>query len=287
MVQIERFAFQGTAALLGGRLHRPVSIPLDVSGASALPVEGGKATITFRDLTIGGGVIRIDRGSTHAHGEADEEPPLRGARTRAPQCTHAHAAAEVRGLTVGRKTKMTARRVRAELSASCQLEAHQPSIGAMSGAQFVGIAFGKYRLSVSIDRRFFETHDTHEKLCAVCEAYAQGAPRAVLRGPVRRDDQAWSSRRARHGHEPHDHSGSGEPVLTTIVKRLRWVGRPFPKATLDGHVAVIPAFGRVYFGEMLVSGHTRRLTMLRFDLEGDVSMDAACCEVEAGGSWCR
>jgi hypothetical protein len=190
-------------------------------------------------------------------------------------------------LTVGRKTKMTAQRVRAELSASCHLHAHQPSIGAMGGVRFVGVAFGTYGLSVSIDRRFFERHDTHEKLCAVCEAHASGTPRAVLRGPLRRDDQGPTGRRARHAYEAHDHAGGSEPLLTTIVKRLRWAGRPFPKSTLEGHVATIPGFGRVYFGEMVVSGHARRLTMLRFDLDGDVSMDAACCEVEAGGAWCR
>lgn len=285
MRHVERFAFQGTASLLSGRVHRPKAMWIDVGAASALPVEGGVSSATFAATDVGR-VIGFGRGSTHAQGDADEKPVLRGARTRAPECTHAHTGAEVRNLTVGGRTKMTARRIRAEITALCPLHAQQPSIGAFDGAMFEGVAFGRHRLSVSIDRRFFKTHDTHEKLCAVCATHARGLPRAVLRSPTPRADQHDGTRGSARRHAE-AYTGAAEPVLTTIVKRLRWIGRPFPNASLDGHVATIPGFGRAYFGEMLVHGHTRRLTMIRFDLDGDVSLDAACCEVEAGGAWCR
>lgn len=270
MPHVERFVFHGTAAALSGRVHRPQPGWIETAGASALPVEGGisRALLPATDLA---GVIRFASASTHAQGEADEEPVLRGPRRKAPSCTHAHTGAEIRGLAVGGRLQLTARRIRAELTALCPLETHQPSIGAMDGAAFDGIAVGRHRLSVTIDRRFFRTHDTHDKLCALCEApHARALPRAVLHAPVRE--------------RGHGHAG---PAIATIVKSLRWIGRPFPKARLDGHVATIPGFGRVYFGEMLVSGHTRRLTMLRFELDGEVSLDAACCEVEAGGAWAR
>lgn len=269
MSKLERFAFHGTAVALSGRVVRPTSTWLDVGAASALPVEGGasRATLPATDFN---GVIAFQRADTHAQGDAHEEPSLRGPRRKPPHSTQAHTGVEVRGLAVGGRVRMTARRVCAELTALCMLDARQPSIGAMDGARFEGLAFGRHRLSVTIDRRFFRTHDTHDKLCAACEApRARQLPRAVLRAPQPR------------GHEDH------RPLVTTIVKSVRWLGRPYPRASIDGHVLTIPGFGQVYFGEMLISAHSRRLTMLRFALDGDVVMDAACCEVEAGGAWYR
>ncbi|MGE3508618.1 MAG: hypothetical protein AB7N65_07015 [Vicinamibacterales bacterium] len=272
MPKLHRFTFHGTAVALSGRVIRPEEAWLDIAGASALPVEGGISRASIPATTLAG-VIGFQRAETYAQGELDEVPVLSGPRRRPPNDIHAHTGAEVRGLSVGGRIKMTAARVRAELTALCPLHTHQPSIGAMEGARFEGVAFGKHRLAIAIDRQFFRNHDTHDKLCAACvDAGHHGPPRAVLRAPRPRNQ-------ARDEYDG--------PLVATIVKSMRWVDRPYPRASIEGHSVVIPGFGRVHFGEMLVSGPTRRLTMLRFALDGDVVMDAACCEVEAGGTWVR
>ena len=280
----ERFLYHGTATAISGRLRGPTPAWLDIGGASVLPVDGGasRAAVGATDF---GGVLGFRRATTHAqgepHGAATVPRARRGARLQADPISLAHAGAEIRDLRVGTRVRFTAVHVRAELTAQCACSASQPSIGAMDGAFFDGISIGRHRLSVTVNRRFFATHDTHEKLCAMCAAPdARSLPRAVLHAPHSVQHGAT------YAHDHYDPDDRG-PLLTTIVRSLRWLDRPYPRATIDGHALTVPGFGRILFGEMIITGPTRRLTMLRFELSGDVALDAACCEVEAGGSWRR
>ena len=42
--------------------------------------------------------------------------------------------------------------------------------------------------------------------------------------------------------------------------------RPFPGAKIDEHSVIVPDFGTIFFGELLISAFERRLTMVRFEL---------------------
>jgi hypothetical protein len=264
----ERFVYHGNATILTGHVHRPSDVWLDVGGVSSLPVNGGASSATLARQDFGG-VVAFEAATTHAQGVPHEAKSRRRGAYDEP-VSQAHTGAEVRGLQIGTgRLRMTATRLRAELTALCPCHETQPSIGAMDGASIEGVAFGGHRLTVAIDRRFFKDHDTHDKLCEACLRQGRKTRRAVGFTPIA--------------------EGETNPAAlhTTIVKNLRWNGRPFPKATIDGHVVTIPKFGRVFFGELTVTGPTRRLTMVRFALDGDVVVEGACCEVEAGGTWCR
>lgn len=282
MKKPERFAYHGNASLVSGRLQRPRKAWLEVGGASTLPANGGLSSATVRKHRFGD-VLGFQSGSTHAEGGAHvhtgkgrgrsayRELTLHERAAHHDHTSHAHTGAEMTRLFVDSgRVRLTAKSLRAELTALCSCDEKQPSIGALDRASFDGIAFGRYALEVTVNRAFFRDHDTHAKLCAVCTGSARAkAPRAVLAAP-----------RAR--------SASGDSaVLTTIVKSLRWEGRPYPGATIDRHSVSIPGFGRVFFGEMIVKSATRRLTMLRLELDGAVALHGACCEVEAGGTWVR
>ena len=39
----------------------------------------------------------------------------------------------------------------------------------------------------------------------------------------------------------------------TIVRDVRWSGKPFPGAKIDGHMVTVPNVGRIFFGELLMS----------------------------------
>jgi hypothetical protein len=71
-------------------------------------------------------------------------------------------------------------------------------------------------------------------------------------------------------------------VLVSICE-LAWADRPHPDVTLDGHVLRWPGFGTVYVGEMLISHHLRRLTLLRFALGSPFAMNGSGIEVESDG----
>lgn len=269
---------------MSGRIIRPRALSLDPGGASALPIEGGASCATLPAADFAG-VIGFRAATTHARGARDEDPVRSGARRRPPRSTQAHTGAEMTDLTIRVGTTVIAiGHLCAELTALSHFDATQPSIGAMDGACFEQVRIGRYRLSVAIDRQFFRTHDTHDKLCAAC---VSAAPRAVLRAPQSQPQSHPQPRSRSRDVGAAAAVDGGGPVLTTIVKSLRWVGKPYPGATLDHHVLTLPGVGRLYFGEMLVSGATRRLTMLRLALDGAVVGDVACCEVEAGGAWHR
>lgn len=274
MPSVPRFAFHGTAAALSGRIMAPTPTWLDPGGASALPVEGGVSTASIPESDFAG-IIHFKGAATHAQGDRHETPVRSGARRTPPRSTQAHTGADVWGLTVkAGAVAVTVGSLCAELTALCDYNAQQPSIGTMDGACFDDVRIGRHRLIVTIDRRFFKTHDTHDKLCALCDApHARRAPRAVLSGPRSRGAG--------------DLAVTHAPIVTTIVKSMRWQGRPFPRASIDHHVLTLPGVGQIYFGEMLVSGNTRRLTMMRVAFAGPVAVEAACCEVEAGGTWHR
>ena len=74
-------------------------------------------------------------------------------------------------------------------------------------------------------------------------------------------------------------------IYTTIVKEIRWEGKPFPGAKIDGHSVIVPEFGTVYFGELFVASAERRLTMVRFELGSPIGGYGDSVDVESNGSW--
>jgi hypothetical protein len=266
MSDSERFVYYGNASILSGHLHQQRDVELDLGG-SALPLGGGQSCHRLTDQSFGD-VISFVSAETHAHGAAHDHAESDADASATTPPAQAVVGVDFRGLLLATRPALRVKRIAAALTAHCDCDSAEPSMGTLDDARYEGVAVDDYRLSVSINRAFFNAHDTLSKLAA---APARARPRAAGRGPVL---------------APPD-NGSARPMLTTIVKSLRWLKEPFPGATIDGHVLSIPGLGRIFFGEMLVSGPTRRLTMLRFELTGDVVFDGACCEVETGGNWRR
>ena len=50
-------------------------------------------------------------------------------------------------------------------------------------------------------------------------------------------------------------------------------------------MVVLPGFGRVFFGELLIAQYSRRLTMVRMALGSDAGGSASAGDVETNGSW--
>jgi len=188
-----------------------------------------------------------------------------------PAPARAVVGVDVRGLIIATRPALSVKHVgRGVLTADCACESKEPSMGTLDEARFEGVAFDDYRLSVSINRAFFKR--------------ARHLDQADARLNANRPNEKRVEDRC-SPHQPGRTTDPFPPLLTTIVKNLRWLGEPFPGSTIEGHVLTIPTLGRVIFGEMFVSGPTRRVTMLRFELTGDVVFDGACCEIETGGNW--
>ena len=74
-------------------------------------------------------------------------------------------------------------------------------------------------------------------------------------------------------------------IYASVVREIRWKGRPYPGATIDHHIVTVPNFGKIFFGEILIGAISRRLTMLRLSLGSPVGGSLAFDEVETNGGW--
>lgn len=74
-------------------------------------------------------------------------------------------------------------------------------------------------------------------------------------------------------------------IFTTLVSELKWKGKPHPTAIIEGHGVYVPGMGRVYFGEMVIERHARRVTMLRLHLGSPIGLRVGFGDVGTNGSW--
>jgi hypothetical protein len=69
------------------------------------------------------------------------------------------------------------------------------------------------------------------------------------------------------------------------VKSITWSAQPFQGATIDNNVVTVPNFGKIFFGELLITDHSRRLTMVRMELGSPSGGEVAVAEVDSNGTW--
>lgn len=69
-------------------------------------------------------------------------------------------------------------------------------------------------------------------------------------------------------------------ALCSIVRRIHWGDQ-----TIEGHVLTKKGFGTIYFGEMLLNGDNRRLTLVRLKMGSDNDADASLAESDPNGGW--
>jgi hypothetical protein len=186
--------------------------------------------------------------------------------------------AEVKNTAVGDKPVLRVKRLKAALTAKSPQTSGEPYIRLDDDTVIEGVTIGRYALIVELNKTLFQRYDTHSKL------------RAAV------DDKKFVRE---HGdsmliNTPFDGpvvSPVGELVQSsgyiyaTIVKRLRWAGKPYPGAEIECHTVKVPDFGRIFFGEIFIGKKWRRLTMMRLKLGSPMGGDMACAEIDANGGW--
>ena len=273
------FHFRGNASALSGLFYRPKTVIVDMPGASSLGVSGGRSQAQIEGRSFGD-VIRFGSAMTFAEGLYDDEKLARAVSDHKgePQILNSttNVVSEIRELAVGQKPLFTAKRIRGTLVSSSPRDSGEPSIAAGKGALIQGVDIGGFALTVTLNTTLFQKYDTRSKVAAaaddpkiiakfgqhfVIDATIQGQPRRP--GLIVRNGL----------------------IYTTIVERISWVGKPFPGSKIDGHVVTIPDFGTIFFGELLVGGSERRLTMVRFDMGSPIGGWADGGGVDSNGSY--
>jgi hypothetical protein len=268
-----RFVFRGNAAAFGGRFVRPDDVFLEMPGASSLPVVGGRSVATFKGPAENfKGYLSFDSAATFAEGKLDDREKaiaLTHGRVREDTLvTSTRVRAELNRLTVGTEKRLTVGRMVAELrSTSPRRGSAEPSIP-VGEVAIDGLAIDGFRLRVILDPGPFIEHDTHAKILrsAARATFAKRYGRQLLmRG------RTLKNRKQIHA---------------TLATRVEWEGERNPRAEIIGnHIVIVKDFGRIFFGEILISAGARRLTLMRLELGSDGGGQAGGPDVDTNGSW--
>lgn len=275
MVPTRRFIFRGNAAAFGGRIVRPKDITLEAGGASVLTVAGGRSAWSGRDIQFGD-TVRIKSAMTLAEGAFDDTKKL-------VELTHHKVAEEtlttstvvkagVKGLVVGSKPQLKVKSVQASMTSKSPAASHEPTIGLDSETSFDGVSIDGHEVDVEIAHDVFRRFDTRAKLLAAV------------------DDAKFVKQHGHHFYlasqpERRRLMRDGGYIIGTIVRKISWKGSPMPGARIDDNSIVVPEFGTIHFGEILITAAERRLSMLRLQLGSPEGGAEVYSEVATNGTW--
>ena len=273
-----RFLFKGYASAVSGLIYVPKMTVIDMDGAtSVLGITGGRARSEIKSRSFGD-AVRIASATTLVEGVFDDEKQARAVVShkgrQADLTSTTTVTADVREMSVGNNQGpfFTAKRLRATLVSRSPDGSGEPRIAPSNDTTIDSIAIDGCGLSVTLSLPVFQTYDTQSKVVAAADD-----PK-LLKSVGRQLLMTSDSKR------PSLVSSSGI-IYGTIVRDLRWTGKPFPGAKIDGHVVIVPNFGKVYFGELLMSTLERRLTLARFELGSPLRGYVGGGDVGSNGSW--
>jgi hypothetical protein len=277
-----RYVFHSHAAAFGGRIVRPKDIVLEAGGASALLVTGGRSVAKL-ERTQFEEFFTVESANTLAEGFfEDTKAFVEVTHRRALEQTLvalSRARTEVNGLAIGRSPRLYIARIRAELTNRSAGHSGQPSIRISKDTVIDGISIDGFKLVVELNTRPFTQYDTHAKILAAADD-----PKFVSNS----GETLFMSKRfgVEHPRPPFRKLiRTGSTLYATIVKSIRWDGKRFPKSEIHDNMVVLPGFGRVFFGELLIAENSRRLTMVRMALGSDSGGSASAGDVESNGGW--
>jgi len=278
-----RFIFRGNAAAIGGRIVRPNDVVIDSSTASSLTVAGGRSK-SQATATRFGQWVSIAGAATSAEGLFDDvkqQIELSFGRVAEDALTMTTVVdADVKGVSVGDKPKLTIKRLHAVLASKSPAASGEPGIAVGNETTIEGVAIDGCGLTVTLAVPLFQRYDTLSKLLTAADdpQFVQKSGGHLLMKPAAKG------------------KGKGAPVATrltqsygttyaTIVRSIKWTGDPIPGSKIDQHSVYVPDFGKIFFGELLISDVSRRFTLLRLELGSELGGAVACAEVETNGAW--
>ena len=274
-----RFIFHGNAAAYGGRIYRPTDTIIEAKGASSLPVTGGRSTARLSSVRFGE-FMRVGRASTLAEGFFDDlQQAIAVTNHKIPEealTTSSLVSAELENLVVGVKPRMTIDRLRATMRGRSPVGSREPAL-VPDHTVIKGVSVDGHKLIVDVHTELFRRYDTRSKLIAAADdpkfVRANGA--SLFMTGAQGDRTAGKPRLFE----------SGGIIHATIVKSLRWSGKPYPGATIDGNSLRVPDLGLIFFGELLITRMARRLTLARFEFGSPIGGFASAIDVDANGGW--
>jgi hypothetical protein len=275
-----RFIFHANCSALGGRIVGPKDIVIESAAASSLSAAGGRS-ISKAGRGRFGDVISFGSASTFAEGLFDDSrkwaESLCGDVPEDTLTASVSVRAEVRDIAVKAATTFTAKRIVGGFSGKSARSSGEPTLGLHDDTAVEGVAVGGYKLVVELNTKLFQRYDTLSKLRTAADD-----PRFVRENGLHLDSDVTG--RTMASPEGRFVESAGR-IYGTIVRSIRWAGKPLPGACIEGNAVIIPGCGSLFFGEIAITALSRRLTMARLDLCCPQPMRMMMSDSEDNGTW--
>jgi hypothetical protein len=299
-----RFIFRGNAAAIGGRIVRPTDLVIDSSTASSLTVAGGRSRARA-GATRFGEWVSFGGAATSAEGVFDDvkqQIELTFGRVAEDALTMStRVSADVASVSVGDQPRLTVKHLRASLSGKSPTASGEPAIAVDSDTAIEGAAIDGVGLVITLATPVFQSLNTLSKVLTAADdpKFVRKSGSQLLMKPAGREKAAAPTTRLLQSYDG--------TTYATIVKSIRWAAEPYRGATIDQHVVTVPGLGKIFFGELLMTDMSRRLTMVRLEIgvveaargktaRGKAARGksargisiggvVACAEVETNGAW--
>jgi hypothetical protein len=256
MSPFRTFHYHANAHVVSASFTRPVQHLVEVHGASSLPTIGGHGRAQVEDFRFNE-FLSVKRGYTHVSGSPVE---VEGKKYFTTLVT---AVAE--GVNI--LDVFHAERIVARFASSHTLDDAEPRF-TLVGSKFDGVQIGGCKTEVTIDATLFEKIDTFE---AARNEFKKSADfRRMAEDPFEAGDKLP---------EPPLHGA----ILCSIVD-LKKMTTTCPGVERKGHSFIIPKFGKLFLGEILLEHSRRTLTMVRFELGSPVSGSGTVVQLDGNGT---
>lgn len=274
--------YHADASAIGGRIDRPFEQIVPPQSPLSLPAVGGHASARSEKFRFQG-LLSFEVAETHVSGSLNER---NGSWTT-------QVSATIENLNV--LNVVTADRVVAQISTEHPLEGYTPKVSFV-GTQFVNLRIGGYDIEPVLDLGFCDPDGANEypkQPCIQDPAFLKKAGKlhqSVRSEPEGKANPAWSRYRdwleqryplSESDSDPGDKLAKEMGmVLCSLVQELKedcpW--RPF------GHVIVVPEFGKIFLGELLLDHNSFHLIMLRLELGCPVQGEISSGDTRTNGS---
>jgi hypothetical protein len=277
------FYFHGQGVGLGGVVTRPFQQLIEARAAASLAITGGKAAGSSGQHTVPDlkdpkcqglpEVVSIDSALTEISGALEGDGVY---RTR--------VSATVEGLNVGQGT-VTADSVVAKVLTEHYPDESEPRIN-VSGSTIENLKVKGQEVKVDIDGTLFDDLNTYSKFRDKFDedaAFKKDMRRRFLWGDLKPDEVPNNWREQYDFAERQKSLPKARGIVPCSVVKGTSGGSGFQTFR---HILVIPDFGTIFLGELLLQDYARRLTMMRLKLGSPMAAELAVASGEGNGtSW--
>jgi hypothetical protein len=265
------FHYHANAHVLSATFTRPLPYVVEVQGASSLPIIGGHGKGRVEDFRFEH-FLSVKRGYTHVSGTPQEiEVEVKdGGKTRVEKKTHFTTLVTSVAEGVNILDVVTADRIVARLASNHTLDDKdypEPHF-TLVGSRFENLHIAGCKVEVPLDIDLFEK--IHTFAAARNEFKTNADFRRMAEDPFEGGDQL--PQQPEHG-----------AILCSIVDVKNMKMKKCPGVTQKGHSFIIPKFGKLFLGEVLLEHSRRTLTMVRFELGSPVSGSGTVVALDGNG----